>query len=144
MPQDFSFDVEQTLNIGSQSTGAGAGKITFNPVSITRKADKISPLLFAAAASGKPYQTMILALRKASGSTGAGMVFMQYVFKLVAVRTMSWSYTEESPRETVTFDYWGLQIFYAPQQPDGKLGNPIPGGWNRVKNVSDTTAAVIQ
>jgi hypothetical protein len=25
------------LNIGSQSTGAGAGKITFNPFSITRK-----------------------------------------------------------------------------------------------------------
>jgi hypothetical protein len=28
---DFSFDIEQVLNIGSQSSGAGAGKITFNP-----------------------------------------------------------------------------------------------------------------
>ncbi len=26
--------------IGSQSTGAGAGKVTFNPFSITRKIDK--------------------------------------------------------------------------------------------------------
>ena len=26
---DFSFDVEQTLNIGSQSTGSGAGKVAF-------------------------------------------------------------------------------------------------------------------
>ena len=26
-----SFDIEQTLKIGSQSTGAGAGKVTFNP-----------------------------------------------------------------------------------------------------------------
>ena len=26
-----SFDIEQTLSIGSQSTGAGAGKVTFNP-----------------------------------------------------------------------------------------------------------------
>ena len=25
---DFSFDIEQTLNIGSQSTGAGASKVT--------------------------------------------------------------------------------------------------------------------
>jgi hypothetical protein len=32
-----SFDIEQTLNIGSQSTGAGAGKVTFNPFSNTRK-----------------------------------------------------------------------------------------------------------
>jgi bacteriocin-like protein len=29
--KDFSFDIEQTLNIGSQSSGAGAGKVTFNP-----------------------------------------------------------------------------------------------------------------
>ena len=26
-----SFDIEQVLNIGSQSTGAGAGKVSFNP-----------------------------------------------------------------------------------------------------------------
>lgn len=31
---------------GSQSTGAGAGKVTFNPFSITRKIDKSSPVLF--------------------------------------------------------------------------------------------------
>ena len=37
--ESFSFDIEQTLNIGSQSTGAGAGKVTFNPFSITRKID---------------------------------------------------------------------------------------------------------
>lgn len=35
--EDFSFDIEQTLNIGSQSTGAGAGKVTFNPFSVGRK-----------------------------------------------------------------------------------------------------------
>jgi bacteriocin-like protein len=29
--KDYSFDIEQTLSIGSQSTGAGAGKVTFNP-----------------------------------------------------------------------------------------------------------------
>ena len=28
---EFSFDIEQVLNIGSQSSGAGAGKVTFNP-----------------------------------------------------------------------------------------------------------------
>jgi hypothetical protein len=28
---------EVAMNIGSQSSGAGAGKVTFNPFSITRK-----------------------------------------------------------------------------------------------------------
>jgi bacteriocin-like protein len=32
-----SFDIEQVLNIGSQGSGAGAGKVTFNPFSITRE-----------------------------------------------------------------------------------------------------------
>jgi type VI protein secretion system component Hcp len=31
---------------GSQSTGAGAGKVTFNPFSVTRKIDRASPVLF--------------------------------------------------------------------------------------------------
>ena len=52
--EDFSFDIEQTLNIGSQSTGAGAGRVTFNPYSITRKIDRSSPELFSAACSGTP------------------------------------------------------------------------------------------
>jgi len=45
----YTFDIEQTLNIGSQSTGAGAGagKVTFNPFSITRKVDRASPVFFA-------------------------------------------------------------------------------------------------
>jgi len=45
--EDFSFDIEQTLNIGSQSSGAGAGKVTFNPFSITRKTDVASPKFFS-------------------------------------------------------------------------------------------------
>jgi hypothetical protein len=28
--EDFSFDIEQTLTIGSGSSGAGVGKITFD------------------------------------------------------------------------------------------------------------------
>ena len=29
--EDHSFDIQQVLNIGSQSTGAGAGKVGFHP-----------------------------------------------------------------------------------------------------------------
>src|ERR1700755_2299090 len=43
----FTQSVEQTLNIGSQSTGAGAGKIAFNPLSFTRPVDASSSILFS-------------------------------------------------------------------------------------------------
>ena len=135
--EDFSFDVEQTLNIGSQSTGAGAGKITFNPFSITRKIDKASPILFERACSGTPYQQVALGARKASGGDMSGQIYLVFLFKLVAVKTISWSYDDESPKETTTFEYGGLQVWYLPQKPDGKFDIEQKGGWNRVKNIKD-------
>src|SRR5271165_2181591 len=53
---DFSFDIEQVLNIGSQSSGAGAGKVTFNPYQITRKSDRLSPLLFTMCCTGEHFR----------------------------------------------------------------------------------------
>ena len=53
----YSTDVDQTLNIGSLSSGAGAGKIEFNPLIITKFSDALSPVLFVNAASGTPFKT---------------------------------------------------------------------------------------
>jgi|SwirhirootsSR3_FD_contig_31_27755358_length_656_multi_2_in_0_out_0_1 type VI secretion system secreted protein Hcp len=136
--EDFSFDIEQTLNIGSQSTGIGAGKITFNPFSITRKIDRFSPILFERSCSGTPWQKVVLGLRKSSGGQTAAVTYLAFIFKMVGVKTISWSYDDESPKETTTFEYGGLQIHYASQNPNGTFDNIIPGGWNRVRNVKDT------
>jgi type VI secretion system secreted protein Hcp len=143
--EDFSFDIEQTLNIGSQASGAGAGKVTFNPFSITRKVDKASPLLFQMACSGTPFETVVLALARSAGgatavSSAAGLIFLRFDFKLVAVKTISWSYDAESPKEQVTFEYGGLQVRYSQQNPNGTLAVPISAGWNRVRNVQDTSS----
>ena len=43
------------------------------------------------------------------------------MFKLVAVKTIAWSYDDESPKETVTFEYGGFMMQYALQKPDGTL-----------------------
>lgn len=137
--EDYSFDIEQVLNIGSQSSGAGAGKVTFNPFSITRKIDNASTFFYQASCSGKPYKQVGLGMRKSSGTGASGMFFLAFTFKLVAVKTMSWAHDDESPKETVTFEYGGLAIQYAVQKPDGSF-DPTKytmRGWNRVKNVAD-------
>jgi len=135
--EDYSFDIEQVLNIGSQSQGAGAGKVTFNPFSITRPIDKSSPVLYQKACSGTPFQAVGLGLRKGSGGDTAGQFFLSFTFKLVAVKTISWSHDETSPKETITFEYGGLQVRYGIQAPNGQITTVIPGGWNRVHNKSD-------
>jgi len=137
--EDYSFDIEQVLNIGSQSTGAGAGKITFNPFSITRKIDRSSPVLFDMACSGTAFKQVSLALRKSAGGMTSGVIFLRFDFKLAAVKTISWSHDDESPKETTTFEYGGMLIRYCQQNANGSLNTAIPGGWNRVKNVQDHT-----
>ena len=147
---DFNFDIEQTLNIGSATSGAGAGKVTFNPFSITRKIDKASPKFFEMACSGTAFQLVTLMFRKSSGAGAAaagntsGQVYLRFDFKLVAVKTISWSHNDEGPEETITFEYGGLQTRYAQQEASGKLKTPVAGGWNRVANTQDTGTTLIQ
>ena len=50
------------------ATGAGAGRVTFNPFSITRKVDKASPALFQACSKGKHFPTATITMRKAGGT----------------------------------------------------------------------------
>lgn len=133
---DYSFDVEQTLNIGSQSSGAGAGKITFNPFSITKKIDVLSPLLFQDCASGRPFEKLDLLIVKNAGNARP-FVFLQYTLKLVAVKTIAYADSDQSPEEQVSFEYGGLQLRYSAQGSDGKRGEVLAAGWNRVRNIQD-------
>ena len=141
--EDYSFDIEQTLNIGSQSSGAGAGKVTFNPFRITRKTDKASPVFFRMACSGTAFKTVALVLRKSAGASSTGQAFLKFTFKLVAVKTISYAHSDESPKEDVTFEYGGLVIEYWQQKADGSMGMKVVDGWNRVKNILDSDAATI-
>ena len=89
---DFSFDIEQVLNIGSQSSGAGAGKVTFNPFQVTRKTDRASPKLFMMCCGGQHFKQVVLCIRRAGGDTStSGTTFLRFDFGLVAVKTISWS-----------------------------------------------------
>jgi type VI secretion system secreted protein Hcp len=151
---DFSFDIEQVLNIGSQSSGAGAGKVTFNPYQVTRKTDRASPVFFMMCCAGQHFSQVSLCLRRAGGAAGtqgggssttgqsgatmsSGQTFLRFDFALVAVKTISWSGSDgdESPKEEVTFEYGALKVQY--QQQDvggGAKGGVIAGQWNRVYN----------
>lgn len=141
--EDYSFDIEQVLNIGSQSSGAGAGKITFNPFSITRKTDVASPVLFQEACTGTPFKNVGLGLRKSAGGKTSGVFFLVFTFKLVAVKTVSWAHDDKSPKETITFEYGGLVVQYAQQKPDGSFLPPVVRGWNRVRNIAADADAVV-
>lgn len=140
---DYTFGVEQTTSIGSQGSGAGAGKISFDGLAITKRVDVLSPTLLQYCAAGTPFARVDLLLVKSSGAGPAAALFLQYTLKLAAIRTITTAHDDESPIETVVFDYGDLQIRYAQQNPDGSLRKPVVAGWNRVRNVADTGTAPI-
>ncbi len=154
---DFSFDIEQVLNIGSQSSGAGAGKVTFNPFQVTRKTDRASPILFTMCCAGQHFKQVSLYLRRAGGGASGGIntaqgaatsgtTFLRFDFALVAVKTISWSGSDgdEACKEEVTFEYGALQVKYVQQDEKGApmASNQTMGSWNRVYNNSSFGAIV--
>lgn len=126
----------QTLNIGSQATGAGAGRITFDSVLFSRPVDAASPVFFQNMASGTPYRTVEVFYTDASGRIGA-----KQLYKLAAIKSVRWiaaSCTNDCPLviENVSIDYGGLiQTVY--KSGSGYLTTPVSKGWNRVKNIAD-------
>ncbi len=134
----FSFDVEQTINMSSQSSGAGAGKIAFNPFKVSRKIDKSTPSMFDMACKGTPFKFVRLGFRKAADQSASGLFFLRFDFKLVALKTISWSHDDESPTEDLEFEYGALLVTYAVQDPNGSVKAENTMGWNKIKNIADT------
>ena len=137
----FSFDVEQTLNLGSQAGGAGAGKVKFPGYTMERKIDKASPTFFEMACAGTTFDTVSLGFRKSAGVEAAGLFFLRFDFRFVAVESITWSHDEESPTESVKLQFGTLQVLYCPQKEDGSLLPKIGGGWDQIKNIRATPPA---
>ncbi len=139
----FSFDVEQTINMSSQSQGAGAGKIAFNPFKITRKIDKATSTLFQMACQGKTFEKVSLGFRKASGIAASGIFFLRFDFQFVAIKTLSWSHGDDSPTEDVELEYGALGIIYGVQAQDGSIAPQTPVGWDKIKNIDNSAKVTV-
>jgi type VI secretion system secreted protein Hcp len=93
----FSFGADR--GTGSAAGGAGSGKTTHQPVTITRTVDKSSPALFQAFTAGQHFSKLKIVF---AGKT--------YVFDDVVVSGITTQSGDESPKETVTFVYGTLEI----------------------------------
>ncbi|HEX4285889.1 MAG TPA: hypothetical protein VHZ28_12410 [Terracidiphilus sp.] len=128
----FNFGVQNTLNIGSQSSGAGAGKITFQPLEVHASLSAFSSLL-APASNGSVFQTCMLNTSLSDGSQA------EFEFKLVAIASLNAvasmpAQTNEPARYTdVNFQYGAIEVRSTGSSDDGGTG-AVTGGWNQVTN----------
>ncbi|QAU38253.1 type VI secretion system tube protein Hcp [Bradyrhizobium guangdongense] len=129
----FSFSDDQTLNIGSQSTGAGAGKVTFNPLHLSFSQLGLDPKLFQMLASGTAFKEVDVLGYHESGDTSH--LAVDYSFGLAAAKTLG---VNDSGITTLDLEYGAeaMQIFN--QHLDGSYSSTpdATSSWNRIKNIS--------
>lgn len=131
---------EQTLNIGSQSTGAGAGKVAFNPTTFSKPVGANSPKFFQLMASGTSFKFVQFNFYNSAG--GADQLVYRITLKLVAFKSIQRAAATCSGNcpgiiENYSVEYGGKVITAFTVNPDGSPGTSYTFGWNRVKNISD-------
>ncbi len=137
----FEIGAENNINIGSISSGGGAGKATFKELNITKKTDSCSCELFSALCKGTHFKDMVIELRR-SGDTGgsdSGKTFLKWEFKLVMVQDIGWSGSDGDDvcEEAVVLQYGAMRVTYTQQDSTGKMAKKTSAEWSRVLNTAN-------
>jgi type VI protein secretion system component Hcp len=111
------------------ASGAGAGKAKFNAFTIDKTVDSASVPLYKACSQGTVFPTIMLAVRKAGGSS---LLYLQYIFRYNQVTGITWSggSGNEAPKEQMTFSFKAMGLQYIQQLADGREGNRQQWAWN--------------
>ncbi len=118
----FSVSAQGAQNIGSQSSGAGAGKVSIQSFSITKTLDKSSPLLFQAAATGQHFKEAVLSFTHKVG--GKEQTYLKFDFQNVLISSVQdGSSGGGTPQEQVTFSF--QKVAEAFIEPNGKTGATV-------------------
>lgn len=118
---DFSSTSDQDL--GSQSSGAGAGKVTFEPITMTKLPDASSPELFQILTSGAHFTSAEVQLYGQDGTT----VAETFDYELVALQSITT--TNSGAASDQLFEHLTLEV--------GAVTDTVgsnSGSWNRVTN----------
>jgi type VI secretion system secreted protein Hcp len=139
--RSFDFGAENTINIGSDTGGAGAGKATFKEFKITKRTDTASCAIFENLCMGTHFDEAFIELRRSGGgSGGSGKTFMMFHFKLVMVQDFSWNGADGDDvlEEEIVFQYGAIKLEYSMQTAKGTMqkapGNQGETKWSRVLN----------
>ncbi|WP_034996116.1 Hcp family type VI secretion system effector [Beijerinckia mobilis] len=128
---NYSFGVSQQ-GTSTYGGGLGAGKAQFQDFHFSKRADKATPNLFVAVATGKHISEALLTVRKAGGQQEE---YLKVTMKDVLISNFSTSGSEGAvPLESISFNFTEVKIEYSPQQKSGSLEGSIVGGYNVKKN----------
>jgi type VI secretion system secreted protein Hcp len=120
-----------TAHMGS---GAGAGKVNVQDISLTKWIDKSSPDLLLACCNGKHFDDATLIVRK-SGETPLEYLTLTMTDVLITAVSTGGSGGEDRLTENVTLNFAKIKVDYVEQTEKGGPGDKPSMGWDIAGNV---------
>lgn len=114
--------------------GGGAGKASFQDISLTKYIDKATPPLMDGIAKGTHYKNAKLIVRKAGGTP---LEYLIITMETVLVTSISvgGSGGEDRQTENITLNFANVKVSYQPQNADGsKDGGVVEMAYNIAEN----------
>jgi type VI secretion system secreted protein Hcp len=120
-------------NIGSATGGAGAGKATFDDLTVTVPWSSTNVNVFNTLVKGAHYPWAVLTIAKPGGATGGSPTIIERdSFRLVFPTKLA--NTSSGDETQLTFQYGAVEIRATSLTPSGGPGTTVVGTWNRVTN----------
>jgi type VI secretion system secreted protein Hcp len=102
--QSFSWGVTNPVSIGSAGGGAGAGKATFQDVTVTRALDAVSPRFVQAVATGQHFASATIDITTGKGTT------MEYTLDTVFVTSVQHKSAGDGAIETLSLAFGSVSV----------------------------------
>lgn len=119
-----------SFHLGS---GGGAGKASFQDISVTKYVDVSSPILMLFCANGDHFKKAKLIIRKA-GKTPLEYLTINMDKVLITSVSTGGSGGEDRLTENVTLNFAGVELIYKEQKPDGSGGPEKKFPWDIAAN----------
>lgn len=114
--------------------GAGAGKATFNDLTVSKYVDSASPALVSAVSTGKTFKNLTLTVRR-GGNLPIDYLTLTLTDVLVTGMSIENSAGEDSVIETIKFNYGTYAYSYVPvSKKDGTKLSPLTTKFNVMEN----------
>ncbi len=129
----WNWGVSQTGSSHSGG-GAGAGKASFQDITVTKYVDAASANLMLYCAKGNHFEEGKLVCRKAGGEQ---LEYLIITMKKIMVTNISFGGASENDRliETTILNFAEVSYEYAAQMDDGSGDAAVTFGWNIEQNI---------
>lgn len=122
-------------NSGSHAGGGGGGtgRVAMQDFHFTMRANKASPKLFLACATGEHIKKALLTATKAGKQQQDYLKWTFSDFTVSSYQTGG-SGGDIIPIDQVSFNFAKVEVEYKEQKPDGSLGGSVTAGWKVKEN----------